>query len=199
MFSFYFKFKTTRKRSLGQGNIFTSVCDSFCSLGVLRCHFLFWHGQHTPLPPGQQTPLDSTPPVNQYAVRILLECFLAINVLANIWYPVNIAILLPSKQVQLLFKYVANDWITDQSSQWTIRCQKSHELNRQVISGWSNQPANCSHCHSFFVEKLVVASLLSSEKSWIHFWLPMNFVNTWHGVLYQWVFGYMYGWPWMSG
>ena len=50
---------TARKRSLGQGNIFTSVCHSV-------------HRARSP-PPSRQIPRDS---VNEQAVRILLECIL---------------------------------------------------------------------------------------------------------------------------
>ena len=77
-------FVTVRKQSLGQGNIFTSVCHSFCPRGSL--------------PPGEsasgggsdssgglhkgggigQTPLSRVlqDTVNKRAVRILLECIL---------------------------------------------------------------------------------------------------------------------------
>ena len=56
---------TACKRSFGQGNIFTSVCDSFCSQWgreVLWCHFLFCHGQHPHLPITEQhTHLNALP------------------------------------------------------------------------------------------------------------------------------------------
>ena len=54
---------TARKRSLGQGNVFTPVFQSFCSQG------------------GGVMSLDSTPPKKR-AVRILLECFLVSRVCA---------------------------------------------------------------------------------------------------------------------
>ena len=41
---------TARKQSLGQGNIFSSVCQEFCSQG----------GQY--VPPGRYNPLAGTPP-----------------------------------------------------------------------------------------------------------------------------------------
>ena len=74
---------TARKRSLGQGNVFTPVCQSVCSRGVLWCHFCY--GQHHPL--DSTAPPDSTPPpagphpfpVNKWAVRILLEYFLVLK------------------------------------------------------------------------------------------------------------------------
>ena len=82
---------TVPKRSLGQGNIFTSVCHSVHKGGreVLWCHFLFCHGQHLP-PPGHPPPTPSPPrtaphteqhpppsvTMEQRAVRILLECIL---------------------------------------------------------------------------------------------------------------------------
>ena len=56
---------TARKRSLGQGNIFTSVCQKFCSQGTTPLHAGIppQPGKDTPLgrqtPPGRQTPLHS--------------------------------------------------------------------------------------------------------------------------------------------
>ena len=88
---------TTRKRSLGQGNIFSSVCQEFCSGGST------WAGTPqagTPLlgrytppgryppgqvhPPGRYTPWQVHPREqcmlgdtgNKRAVRILLDCIL---------------------------------------------------------------------------------------------------------------------------
>ena len=70
-------FITTPKRRLGQGNVFTPVCQSFCSEGVLYCHFLLWtapillystHPLDGTHPPGQH-PLDSTDPHGQHPPR----------------------------------------------------------------------------------------------------------------------------------
>ena len=81
---------TARKRSLGQGNIFTSVCQEFCSQGVV-CLSACW--DTTPLPPSSRHPPPGpgTPPgpdtplhcmlgdtVNKRAVCILLECNLVL-------------------------------------------------------------------------------------------------------------------------
>ena len=71
---------TARKRSLGQGNIFTNVCHSFCprgrggsaSRGV---------GLGRPTPNPHRTLQDT---VNERAVRILLECILVIVVLGPV-------------------------------------------------------------------------------------------------------------------
>ena len=57
---------TARKRSLGQGNIFSSVCQEFCSRGV--CLSACWDTITTPLPLETGTPLEhihleeATPP-----------------------------------------------------------------------------------------------------------------------------------------
>ena len=87
----YFLFITTHKRSLGQGNIFSSVCQEFCPQGGLPQCML---GYHSP----QQTPPDQTHTpgadtsqtrhpvtqciledmVNKRAVCILLECNLVL-------------------------------------------------------------------------------------------------------------------------
>ena len=90
---------TARKRSLGQGNIFRSVCQSFCSqwgrgslYDVTSC-LAAW--SHVPsrmflslvprsfgergLCPGRVCPGTPPPPEpEKRAVRILLECFLGI-------------------------------------------------------------------------------------------------------------------------
>ena len=92
---------TARKRSLGQGNIFSSVCQEFCSQGGLPQCMLGYHpppepgtsplrtkhplrGADTPSrhPPGPGTPRADTPPaqcmlgdtVNKRAVCILKLC-----------------------------------------------------------------------------------------------------------------------------
>ena len=53
---------TAHKRSFGQGNIFSSVCQEFCSRGGLpRCML----GYHLPLgtgTPSEETPQEQTPP-----------------------------------------------------------------------------------------------------------------------------------------
>ena len=93
---------TVRKRSLGQGNVFTPVCQSFCSRGG-ACPTTCWDtyplGRH---PPGiHPSPLLGRPPhpgrlplsradtprmlqytVNKRVVRILLECILVGNFLS---------------------------------------------------------------------------------------------------------------------
>ena len=56
---------TSRKRSLGQGNIFSIVCQEFCpqGRGLPQCML----GYHTPWdqapPPGADTPQDQAPPL----------------------------------------------------------------------------------------------------------------------------------------
>ena len=84
---------------LGQGNIFTSVCQEFCPRGEGVCLSACWDTppweQTPPTPTPEQTPLEHTPPdqappqsrhppppsrlqhtVNERPVRILLECIL---------------------------------------------------------------------------------------------------------------------------
>ena len=78
-------FFTVRKRSLGQGNIFSSLCQEFWPRGGGVCLSACWDTTH---PPEQTPPLEETPPgpgtppvqcmlgdtVNKRAVCILLEC-----------------------------------------------------------------------------------------------------------------------------
>ena len=53
-----------RKRSLGQGNIFSSVCEEFCSQGGLPQYMLGYHTLPGPGdPPPEQTPLWSRHPL----------------------------------------------------------------------------------------------------------------------------------------
>ena len=61
---------TAWKRSLGQGTIFSSVCQEFCSQGrgLPQCMLGYHHPSH---PPGDT--------VNERAVCILLECNLVMN------------------------------------------------------------------------------------------------------------------------
>ena len=79
----------TSNRSLGQGNVFTSVCQSFCSQGYacmppgtyapLGMHDSPPPVTQAPMPPGHARPPGMhTPPgtVNAWAVHILLECIL---------------------------------------------------------------------------------------------------------------------------
>ena len=64
LFSFVF---TARKRSLGQGNIFSSVCQEFCTWGGLSQCMLGYH-----IPPGadllppEQTPPGTSPPGSRH-------------------------------------------------------------------------------------------------------------------------------------
>ena len=52
-----------RKRSLGQGNIFSSVCQEFCpQVGV--CLSAYWDTTHPP--PGPPNPLQQTPPRSRH-------------------------------------------------------------------------------------------------------------------------------------
>ena len=64
IFSLKLPIVTARKRSLGQGNIFSSVCQEFCSQGGLPQCMLEYH--HTPPPEadplGADTPRADTPP-----------------------------------------------------------------------------------------------------------------------------------------
>ena len=80
-----------RKQSLGQGNVFAPVCQSFCLKGVSASGsrgVCLWVWGCLPLGPGvcphpspvHPHPLDThTHTVNKSAVRILLECFLLEN------------------------------------------------------------------------------------------------------------------------
>ena len=72
MKSFVSVFFTARKRSLGRGNIFSSMCQEFCSQGEEVCLSACWD---TP-PPPEQTPHQSrhppgadTPPCTVHAGR----------------------------------------------------------------------------------------------------------------------------------
>ena len=70
---------TARKRSLGQGNIFSSVCQEYSVHrgGLPQC-MLGYHPPGADTPPTRHPPGPSTPPlgdtVNKRAVCILLEC-----------------------------------------------------------------------------------------------------------------------------
>ena len=76
---------TARKQSLGQGNIFSSMCQEFCSQGksgraeppgkadLPLARQTPWQGRH---PPAQSILGDT---VNKQAVCILLECILVTN------------------------------------------------------------------------------------------------------------------------
>ena len=78
---------TTRKRSLGQGNIFRSVCQEFCSQGGFCLSTCWDTPPGTRHPPGPGTPQKQTPlaqsmlgdTVNKQVVCILLECNLVCN------------------------------------------------------------------------------------------------------------------------
>ena len=67
---------TARKRSLGQGNVFSSVCQEFCSWGRLPQCMLGYH-HHTPpgsrhpprYPPEQAPPREQTLPLRVHAGR----------------------------------------------------------------------------------------------------------------------------------
>ena len=52
---------TARKRSLGQGNIFTPVCHSVHRGGLPQC-MMGYHPPRTRYPPGPGTPPDQAPP-----------------------------------------------------------------------------------------------------------------------------------------
>ena len=58
-----FRFITVRKRSLGQGNIFRSMCQEFCSRGgvLVSQHALRQTPPRDQAPPRPDTPLDQTP------------------------------------------------------------------------------------------------------------------------------------------
>ena len=59
---------TARKQSLEQGNIFSSVCQEFCSRGG---EYLGTYppGQVHPTSPGRYTPWAGTPPLGRYTPR----------------------------------------------------------------------------------------------------------------------------------
>ena len=63
MFSVMF---TACKRSLGQGNIFSSVCQEFCPQGGLPQCILGYQPHHHP---GADTPRDQAPPRNRYPLE----------------------------------------------------------------------------------------------------------------------------------
>ena len=87
---------TTRKRNLVQGNVFTPVCQSFCSCvgwgGSLWCHFpsgylipcSFGGGSLCLVPCLRFTHRRPPSMVDKRAVRILLECCLI-----TLWYSVQ--------------------------------------------------------------------------------------------------------------
>ena len=87
---------TARKRSLGQGNIFTPVCHSVHRGGLPQCMMGYPPDQAPSLGPG--TPPDQAPPwpgiplgdtVNGRAVRILLECNLVAVAIAIPIHPIE--------------------------------------------------------------------------------------------------------------
>ena len=67
---FLYTIITARKRSLGQGNIFSSMCQEICSRGLPQC-MLGYHPPQSRHPPAQCMLGDT---VNKRAVCILLEC-----------------------------------------------------------------------------------------------------------------------------
>ena len=85
---------TARKRSLGQGNVFTPVCDSIHKEGIV-CPIAYWDtpapGQTPPQvdtcwgrhPPGRHPLSDLWDAVNKRAVRILLGCIL-VNIICRL-------------------------------------------------------------------------------------------------------------------
>ena len=72
----------------GQSNVFTPVCQSFCSHGGV-CPIACWetHPLRQTPPIGRHSPPGQTPPpprilrytINKQAVRILLECLLVLT------------------------------------------------------------------------------------------------------------------------
>ena len=62
-------FITARKRSLGQGNIFSSVCQEFCPRGGLPQCMLGYHLPGPDSPPPNQTPQTRHPPCAVHAER----------------------------------------------------------------------------------------------------------------------------------
>ena len=82
---------TARKRSLGPGNVFIGVCQEFCPRGV--CFSACWDTtpppraglppEQAPRAPGTRHPPEQSMPgdtVNEWAVRILLECILVLKI-----------------------------------------------------------------------------------------------------------------------
>ena len=94
------QFITVRKRSLGQGNIFRSVCQEFCPRGGGMLGYHTHRDQVPPMGPGtpwtRHSPGPGTPPpgpgtlrqsmlgdtVNEWVVRMRLECNLVANFIA---------------------------------------------------------------------------------------------------------------------
>ena len=67
---------TTRKRSLGQGNVFTPVCQLFSSWGgVLGCHFLSWKAAPPIAPPPGQDPLSGQQAGGMHSTE-MLSCYI---------------------------------------------------------------------------------------------------------------------------
>ena len=68
---------------VAKGNVFTPVCQSFCSLrGVSASVYAGMHTDLEQTPPGADTPLAQYmlgDTGNKRAVRILLECILVVN------------------------------------------------------------------------------------------------------------------------
>ena len=86
------KLVTARKQSLGRGNIFSSVCQEFCSQGGVPGQ-VHPPGRY-PHPPGRYTPLEQCmlrDTGNKRAVRILLKCILVFVFVY--WYFYSIIIL----------------------------------------------------------------------------------------------------------
>ena len=65
LFQFHSSFVTARKRSLGQGNIFSSVCQEFC---LSTCWDTPW-SRHPPPRGTRHPPRDQAPPCTVHAGR----------------------------------------------------------------------------------------------------------------------------------
>ena len=95
-----------RKRSLGQGNIFSSMCQEFCSWGESA-------SVHAEIPhPQEQIPPEADT-VNKRAVCILLECNF-VSFAFNIWRVEQISL--------LLFTFWSFKWIFMMDKDFKMTC-----------------------------------------------------------------------------
>ena len=134
------------QQSCGQGNIFRSMCQEFCSQGGTT-----WAGKPPGQvhPPGQVLPPAGTPPSpaqcmlgdtgNKWAVRILLECNLVLTYIQSFISPgsssvrniLNILTLWQSLKTIVVFCYI---WSKLQCVLFRYACESISPL--QQIQTW---------------------------------------------------------------